>query len=63
MDKSQLVERARSEGISLPGTGAGERKPAGARLYGVGMLGPGGCGCSSWCQGLNSLSGAARRAV
>lgn len=57
------MERESSEGISLPVAGAGERELAGARLYVVGMPGPGGCGCSGRCQGLNRLVGAARRGV
>jgi len=65
VDKYQLAESEKSEGISLPVAGAGEWEPAGPWLHMVGMPGPGGCGCgcSSWCQGLNSLAGTARRGV
>lgn len=41
MDKQQLVERARSEGISLPSMGAREQELAGAWLCTVRMLGLG----------------------
>lgn len=63
MDKQQLVERARSEGISLPSMAAREQELAGAWLCAVGMLGLGGGSALGRCQGLNRLVGTARRAV
>lgn len=61
MDKKQLVERARSEGISLPSTGAREWELAGAWVSTLGVLGLGGGSALGWCQGLNRLVGTARR--
>lgn len=56
------MERARSEGISLPSMGAREWELAAAWLYVVRMLGLGGGSALDRCQGLNRLVGTARRA-